>query len=111
MGIKSLAIVPPGCVTSALNKGSKGGHGREVWVWLGVGWQGTSASGFEQAAERKTRNNRGQVERGGEAKRVRSGALPPQTDSVTLFFLFVAPSFSCFHLHLFLYTSAAVAVH
>lgn len=32
MGMKSQAIVPPGCVTWALNKGRKGGDG------VGVGW-------------------------------------------------------------------------
>lgn len=74
MGIKSPAIVPPGCVTTRLNKGRRGGDGSEMWVWVGAGWQGTSGSRFEQAAGRKTTDNRGQVERGGEAERVH--ALP-----------------------------------
>lgn len=55
MGIKSLSIVPPGCVTTALNNG-RGGDGREMWVWLGVGWctvAGNKRSRFEQAAGRK----------------------------------------------------------
>lgn len=69
MGIKSLAIVPPGCVTTDFNKGRRGGDGREMWVWVGAGWRGTSGSGSEQAEERKTTDNRGQVERVGEAER------------------------------------------
>lgn len=53
MGIKLLAIVPPGCVTNTSNKGRRGGDGREMWVWVGAGWQGTSRSGFKQAGERQ----------------------------------------------------------
>lgn len=47
--------------------GEKCGFG---WGWGGVGWQGTSGSRFEQAAGRKTADNRGQVKRGGVAERL-----------------------------------------
>lgn len=73
MGIKSPAIVPPGCVTTALNKGRRGGDGREMWVWVGAGWQGTSGSAFEQAAGRTTEDRW----RGGEAEKgICSSVLP-----------------------------------
>lgn len=35
----SLAIVPPGCVTTALNKEGGGGDGGEKSSILGAGWQ------------------------------------------------------------------------
>lgn len=112
MGIKLLAIVPPGCVTTASNKGRRGGDGREMWVWVGAGWQGTSGSAFEQAAGRKTTDNRGQVGRGADAERVhvllccllrRRMSPCPLSFPLSLFFSgFLSPS---------LYPSVPVAVH
>lgn len=59
---------------------------------MGAGWQGTRGSGSEQAAGRKTTDNRGQVDRG----RTCSGVLPSQAKNVTLSSFF--PSLPLFFL-------------
>lgn len=82
---------PPG------NKGERGGDGRGISVWVGAGWQGTSGSVFEQAAARKTTDNRGQVERGERQSRyvLQCAAFSDQKCHCVLF-LFLSPSFAVF---------------
>lgn len=53
MGTKSPAIVPPGCVTTALNKGKQGGDGRGKEVLVLARRQGTRSGVFELTAGRK----------------------------------------------------------
>ncbi len=85
MGIKLLAIVPPGCVTTASNKGRRGGDGREMWV-LGGGW--VAGNKWEWIWTGCREENNGQQRTGGERGRcregTRSGVLPSQTKNVTL---------------------------
>lgn len=80
MGIKSPAIVPPGCVTAASKtRGNLGMRGGWVNKW-------------EQAAGEKTRDHRGQVERQGGSMWQRAAS----SQCHLVLFPFLSPSFAAF---------------
>lgn len=96
MGIQSLAIVSPGCVTGASNKGRKREMGA-MWVWVGAGWHGINES--------KEGNNRQQRtgEEEGDREGIRSLVLPSVPPSFSGFLLLDFPvpvaADGCIHMY------------